>query len=140
MEEEHTVIRKSRVGGSKDARSAAAVNRAMATGDVEVLKKMTAASNKQHGQAAPGNLARIENETEVFKVETVSRSLSQAVSKARQDKGLTQKALATAINEKPQVIGEIESGKAKPDHAVLGKLERVLGVRLRGSNIGAPFK
>ena len=34
------------------------------------------------------------------------------------------------INEKPQVVGEYESGKAIPNPQIIGKLERALGVRL----------
>jgi len=40
---------------------------------------------------------------------------------------------AQAINEKPQTIQEYESGKAIPNNQVLGKLERVLGCKLRGN-------
>jgi putative transcription factor len=36
------------------------------------------------------------------------------------------------INEKPQVIQEYESGKAIPNNQIITKLERVLGVKLRG--------
>jgi putative transcription factor len=36
------------------------------------------------------------------------------------------------INEKPQVIQEYESGKAIPNNQIVTKLERVLGVKLRG--------
>lgn len=35
-----------------------------------------------------------------------------------------------SINEKPQVVGEYESGKAIPNPQLIGKLERALGVRL----------
>jgi ribosome-binding protein aMBF1 (putative translation factor) len=43
---------------------------------------------------------------------------------------MTQKELATAINEKPQIVGEYESGKAIPNPAIISKLERSLGVKL----------
>jgi putative transcription factor len=36
------------------------------------------------------------------------------------------------MNEKPQVVNEYESGKAVPNPSVLGKMERILGVKLRG--------
>lgn len=36
------------------------------------------------------------------------------------------------INEKPQIIQEYESGKAIPNQQLISKLERVLGVKLRG--------
>lgn len=36
-------------------------------------------------------------------------------------------------------VNEYESGKAIPNQQVLGKLERALGVKLRGKNIGEPL-
>jgi len=43
---------------------------------------------------------------------------------------LTQKELATAINEKAQVVADYESGKAIPNPAIINKLERKLNVKL----------
>ena len=45
---------------------------------------------------------------------------------------MTQKDLATKVNEKPSVINDYESGRAIPSQQVLAKLERALGVKLRG--------
>ena len=36
------------------------------------------------------------------------------------------------INEKPSVIQDYESGRAIPNPQILAKLERALGVKLRG--------
>ena len=36
------------------------------------------------------------------------------------------------INEKPQVVNEYEQGKAIPNQQIIGKMERALGVKLRG--------
>ena len=52
---------------------------------------------------------------------------------------MTQKELSTKINEKPQVINEYESGKCIPDNAVLGKIERAIGIKLRGKDKGVKF-
>jgi len=49
---------------------------------------------------------------------------------ARTAKKMTQKELATAINEKPQVVAEYESGKAIPNPQIISKLERKLGTKL----------
>ncbi len=71
---------------------------------------------------------------------TVGLSVARAIQQARQAKNLTQKDLATAINEKAGVVNEYESGKAIPSQQVLMKLERKLGVKLRGKNIGEAFE
>ena len=69
----------------------------------------------------------------------VPPSLGKLIGQTRQTKGLTQKDLGTRINEKPQVVGDYESGRAIPNPQILGKMERVLGVKLRGKDIGAPL-
>ena len=52
---------------------------------------------------------------------------------ARVEKGLSQKDLALKISETTGVIRDFESGKATGDaNKILSKLERVLGVKLRG--------
>lgn len=56
----------------------------------------------------------------------------QAMQTARLEKGLSQKDVAQKINEKPSVLQDYESSKAIPNPQILGKLERVLGVKLRG--------
>lgn len=85
------------------------------------------------------NLSKVANETDIVKVPTVSMGVSKAISAGRQAKGMTQKELATKINEKPQIVQEYEAGKAIPSQQILGKLERVLGVKLRGHDIGQPL-
>jgi putative transcription factor len=52
------------------------------------------------------------------------------------EKALSQKDCAQKINEKPSVIQDYESGKAIPSPQILAKLERTLGVKLRGADIG----
>ncbi len=49
-----------------------------------------------------------------------------ALQKARCKKKLSQKELARMINEKPLVVNMYESGKAIPNPAIIGKLERAL--------------
>ena len=69
----------------------------------------------------------------------VPPSLGKLIGQARQAKSMTQKDLSTRINEKPNVVSEYETGRAIPNPQILGKMERVLGVKLRGKNIGAPL-
>ena len=69
---------------------------------------MSAGKNAQ--RAGPSNAVAIEN-AEDFHVEKVSMSLQRAIQKARQDKGMSQKDLATKINEKPSVVADYEAGR-----------------------------
>jgi len=43
------------------------------------------------------------------------------------------------VNEKPQVVNDYESGRAIPNQQIISKLERAVGVKLRGKDIGAPL-
>merc|ERR1712003_42136 len=65
-----------------------------------------------------------------LKIQKVDRNLSKAIQQARMAKKMTQKDLATKINEKPQVVGEYESGKAVPNGQIIVKIERALGCKL----------
>jgi len=53
--------------------------------------------------------------------------------KARLEKKLTQAQLAQQINELPKVVQDYEAGKAIPNQAIISKMERALGVKLRPS-------
>jgi putative transcription factor len=75
---------------------------------------------------------KLDEQDEAGKLPEVGLSLGMLIQQARMAKSLTQKQLATLINEKPNVIAEYEQGKAIPNHQILGKLERKLGVKLRG--------
>jgi ribosome-binding protein aMBF1 (putative translation factor) len=63
----------------------------------------------------------------------------QAMQSARVDLKLSQKDVAQMINEKTSVLQEYESGKAIPNPQILAKLERVLGVKLRGTSKSPGF-
>lgn len=80
-----------------------------------------------------GLLARkLDEETEEFHLPKVESEVKKKIQAARIEKKLTQAQLAQAINEQPRVVQEYESGKAVPNQQVLAKLERILGVKLRG--------
>jgi putative transcription factor len=98
---------------------------------VETNRKMNAGSNKSGAHGPTKNLAKLENETEVFAHETVSSELKKQIQSARLAKKMTQAQLAQAINEKPQIINEYESGKAIPNPQILSKMSRILGVKLK---------
>ncbi|RCN45449.1 DNA-binding helix-turn-helix protein [Ancylostoma caninum] len=123
---------------NKTLKSNSALNAALRTGTaVATEKKMMAGGNRQH--TANKNTLRLDEETEELHHERVSLSLGKAMQQARQAKEWTQKDLSTAINEKPQVVAEYENGKAVPNQQILQKMERALGVKLRGKDIGQPL-
>jgi len=100
--------------------------------NVTAVKKDVSNVNK----AGPGrNALKLENETEELTHKTVNTEVKKAIMQGRLAKKLTQAQLAQQINERPQIIQEYESGKAIPNQQILGKLERVLGVKLRGKGM-----
>lgn len=103
---------------------------------IETNRKFGAAGNKQH--STDKNTAKLDRETEELSHGHVGLDVSKLIQQGRQAKGLTQKELATKINEKQQVINEYECAKAIPNQVVLAKIERVLGVKLRGKDKGKP--
>ncbi|CAD6915038.1 unnamed protein product [Tilletia controversa] len=102
-------------------------------------RKVAAGTNKGHAPVDHQRIAKLDRENEVAPPPKVAPSVGRAIQQARMAKELTQKDLGTKINEKPQVIAEYESGKAVPNAQILSKMERMLGVKLRGKDIGAPF-
>jgi putative transcription factor len=74
-----------------------------------------------------------------LKHEKLDLEVSKIIQRARNEKGLTQVELARLINEKSTVINEYEQAKVIPNQQILSKLERHLGVKLRGKDKGQPF-
>ncbi|XP_020270882.1 multiprotein-bridging factor 1b-like, partial [Asparagus officinalis] len=110
-----------------------AVNAARRSGaDIETVKKSTAGTNKAASSSTSLNTRKLDEETENLAHERVPSELKKNIMQARMNKKYTQAQLAQLINEKPQIIQEYESGKAIPNQQIIVKLERVLGVKLRG--------
>ncbi|XP_015914714.1 endothelial differentiation-related factor 1 homolog [Parasteatoda tepidariorum] len=116
-------------------RSQQAINAAQRQGlAIETTKKYNAATNK-HSQTTL-NTSKLDKETEQLHHDTVGLEVGRLIQQGRQNKGLTQKELATRINEKPQVINDYEAGRAVPNQMILTKIERVIGLKLRGKERG----
>ncbi|XP_065842655.1 endothelial differentiation-related factor 1 homolog [Oscarella lobularis] len=149
-----TYLRKKAPTASQ-TRSAKAVNAAQRQGaEIETSKKckrtidreekrliaeisVNAATNKQKSSAR--DTAKLDRETEELHHDRVPLDVGRAIMKARGEKKLSQKELATKINEKPNVVNDYEAGRAIPNQQIMSKLERVLGVKLRGKSIGEPL-
>ena len=61
-----------------------------------------------------------------------------AVIKKRCELKLTQNELAVKINVSPNVIKSLEQNKEQHNPGLLSKLQKALGVKLLGTNIGEP--
>ncbi|KAI3636513.1 hypothetical protein MIR68_002051 [Amoeboaphelidium protococcarum] len=133
-----TVLKK-RTNAPKTATSASQINAARRDGAVLAVEKKMTAGNKPKNMGTDLNAAKLDRETEELTVKTVGMEVGKAIAQARADKGMTQKDLAVKINEKQQVIQEYENGKAVPNQQILAKMERNLGVKLRGKDIGTPL-
>ena len=141
--EPSTVIgRKVRIGGvgprQQVARTQGQINEARRSGMVLSVDKKYGTSNSK---ASPEGqrLTKVDRETDIVKPKKIDLNVGKAIQKGRQAKNLTQKDLATKINEKPTVVNDYESGRGIPNQQVLAKMERALGIKLRGKNIGEPL-
>uniref|UniRef100_A0A8C2UGB7 HTH cro/C1-type domain-containing protein n=1 Tax=Chinchilla lanigera TaxID=34839 RepID=A0A8C2UGB7_CHILA len=124
-----TVLRKKGPTAAQ-AKSKQAILAAQRRGeDVHTSKKWAAGQNKQH--SITKNTAKLDRETEEQHHDRVTLEVGKVIQWGRQSKGLTQKDLATKINE---------NGRAIPNNQVLGKIERAIGLRLRGKDIGKPVE
>ncbi|AGO10976.1 AaceriAFR526Cp [[Ashbya] aceris (nom. inval.)] len=120
------------------ARTQGQINAARRAGLVlSVDKKYSSANTKANNEGQ--RLTMVDRETDIVKPKKLDPTVGRAISKARGDKGMTQKDLATRINEKPTVINDYEAGRAIPNQQILAKMERALGVKLRGKGIGEPL-
>ncbi|KAH9946335.1 ylMBF1 [Epithele typhae] len=99
-------------------------------------KKTAGGVNKAHQGTDHQKIAKLDRENEVAPPAKISPSVGKAMQTARMEKGLSQKDVAAKINEKQSVLQDYEAGKAIPNPQILSKLERALGVKLRGSDIG----
>jgi putative transcription factor len=113
--------------------------RLVAQGAATVEKKQHLSLNKH--DAGPGARAKaLDEDNESTKVKTVSHQLSAEIQRQRQLKNMTQKDLATLINEKQSVVTDYEQGKAVPNEGVIQRMEKALGVYLRGVKAGQPME
>ncbi|CAE6415402.1 Multiprotein-bridging factor 1 [Kluyveromyces lactis NRRL Y-1140] [Rhizoctonia solani] len=120
----------------KVARGNSDVNAARRAGAVIATDKKSTAGNKGHVGPDHQKIAKLDRENDVAPPPKVNASVGKAMQTARMELKLSQKDVAAKINEKQSVLQDYESGKAIPNPQILGKLERALGVKLRGSDIG----
>eukprot|EP01083_Nonionella_stella_P045170 121405_1 len=76
------------------------------------------------------NFWKVDQETENFHTDGVSKNFSKALMQARLAKKMKQKELAQKCNMKESDIRDLETGKGKPNQQHVQKVARVLGVKL----------
>lgn len=127
---EPVVLHKSKIK-AQGLRDPKAVNQALRSGaPVQTIKKFDAGSNKKTAPVV--NARKLDESNDPGTLERVPGEVRQLIQKARLEKKMSQAELAKLINERPQVVQEYENGKAVPNQAVLAKMEKALGVKLRG--------
>lgn len=92
------------------------------------VTKFDAGKNRQSSRPpARADVDITDPDAKIKPIKTYDVDFRKKMQQARQEKGVSQKDLATKLNVKPNVISDIESGKAQWDGNLVTKIEKILG-------------
>ena len=84
---------------------------------------------KIHKDNSKNNILDKKVEKGELKHKKIDKGLSQQIQKARLSKGLTQKDLAKQLSLQPNIINDIECGRAIYNGKQISKIKRKLGIK-----------
>jgi putative transcription factor len=113
MDQDWAPVNVGKTGGGATVvpKTAHGITRAKAAGLIKTEMRHGAGGNASTQTASGMSAKKLDDSNEGGTLAKVDKSLSKAIMQARTAKKITQKELATAINEKPQVVAEYESGR-----------------------------
>ena len=94
----------------------------------------TESKAKNSNSEVSHKMRKIDQATDVEKIQKVSQKVSKAIIDGRTAKKMNRKQLASAIQENVKIVEEYETGKAIPNIKIINKLQRTLGVKLTGKD------
>lgn len=97
----------------------------------KVKKGETQLRSKNIHSDNPVNVKKLDDNPETFALKKIDRELAEAIKNKRCELKMTQAMLGQRINEKPNVIQEVETMKAVYNHVIINKILKALGLTLK---------